>query len=206
MISQENTPSVSSMLRYTEEGNISANEKLLFNGLSVSKTKDLSCTYFPVTKAESKINAIGFSTVPLEKRIVITFYYNPRDKHFSFYHADPKIRDLYDHVIWHQDTDHKIKFHKRLNPLDEHVHYSCNISDLENGTFKKLLIKAINLSNLEPYHHDQFVKGVSHLVKQPNEPGFSYIDGSLLQNGGSKDFLDKEAKDEQYIEGPYMEI
>ena len=189
-----------------DKDNVSADGKISFKGLSVNANDDLSCTYFPATKRQSKVTAIGFSVVPIEKRVIMTFYYNPRDKHFSFYEADPKIKSLYNHVIWHQDPDHQTKFHKRVHPLDEHVHYSCYLSDLENGTADKLLIKAIGLSDLEPGHYEQLVRGVSRLAEYPDEPGFSYLDGSFLQNGGSKDLHDTEAQDEQYIHGPYTRI
>ena len=118
--------------------------------------------------------------------------------------SHPEIRKYYDHVIWHEDNDHKDHFHKRFIPLDDHSHFSSKKSSLKDGSFAKFISISFNEALVNSFSKREFEYAFLFFIENPDEPGISFSSGCYAQNGGSKDIMDKLAEDERYRQGPFQ--
>lgn len=132
-------PSKDLILR-KNSNNKTPNKNTFFNGLKIKNHLDFNFTFFfNNSDPECKLNSVVLSFKSIDDRVVTTFYYKKGERHFSFTRANPEIKKYYDHIIRHEDKDHKDHFHKRLLPLEDHAHFSSKKSSLNDGSFASFL-------------------------------------------------------------------
>lgn len=183
------------------------NKTTFFNGLKVKSHLDFNFTFFfNNSDSECKLNSVVLSLKAIDNQIITTFYYKKREKRFSLTNANPEIKKYYDHIIWHEDEDHKDHFHKRLLPLEDHAHFSSKKPSLNDGSFANFLNISFKEALVNKLSKQEFEYATSFLIENPSEPGISFSSGCYAQNGGSKDIRDKLAEDEQYIQGPFQQF
>lgn len=176
-----------------------------FMGLKINKDVNFE---FSLKQSDEtcKLDSLVLSFKALEKRIVTTFYYKKRERHFSLTKANPVIREYYDHIIWHEDEDHRDHYHKRFLPLSDHSHFSSKMSSLDDGRFFKFLDIAFHEAKVDNQYRKDLEQTITFFIRNPNEPGIIFSSGCYARNGGSKDIKDKLAQDEQYTQGPFQQI
>ena len=151
---------------------------------------------------------LDIGTRDLDHNIISINFHIPEDKTsfiLTFYpsstiglqdligNLDDPTCNIYNKImtpLHHEDSQHEANIHKRIYPIDQHVHIKIDTKDMTMNNFKEVLIEMLAVANIRTKDGQRMHDLVHFFADNPTEPGVSFEDGAHADLGSSVDVFD----------------